>query len=249
MITLNQIIKQFREIATNHKQINTFGFGDLPEIGKEKDIVYPLMWVLQKSSSIDNNDLRLKYQFFFSDLVHKDLSNNDEVLSDQLLTALDVIAQLQHSAYDWEYTQGAQLEPFTGKWSDEVSGWIMDCEVVVPSPYNRCAIPFDPAPLPIESSGFVTIFDTDGNIIDYVSNNGNYILKQYQELSILSGDVNGSNNIFVFNGDVRRVYFNGQLQKKNTDYSLTGSTITLTRTPIDATGGELADWVSADGYK
>lgn len=177
-MTLNQIIKQLREIAQKHKQINTFGFGDLPEIGKTNSITYPLMWVNQQPSTMSDNDLKLRYKIFFCDLVHKDNSNSDEVLSDQLLNALDVVAQLQHPSYEWNYTQSANLEPFYGKWDDEVTGWILDCELDLPNTYNRCAIPFEPdAPLPIEKTGFVTIFDTDGNIIDYVSNDGSYTVQ------------------------------------------------------------------------
>jgi hypothetical protein len=214
MQTLNQVIKQFREIAKNHKQINTFGFGLFPELGKSEAIEYPLMWTVQKPSSINGNDLTLFYEFIFADLVHKDLSNKDEVLSDQQLTALDVLAQLQHPSYEWECSQSASFETFEGRWDDEVTGIVMSISVVISNPYNRCAIPFEPTPTPIVGSGVVTIFDSDGNIIDYVSNNGSYTVnvgltcETLQDCTFIislqeqiNGIVNPTSNVIPINVD------------------------------------------------
>ena len=58
--TINQIVKQLEAIATNHEQINTFGFGQMPEFGKSTPIVYPVMWVVQLPSNINGNDLSLR---------------------------------------------------------------------------------------------------------------------------------------------------------------------------------------------
>ena len=175
-MTINQVIEQLREIAINHKQINTFGFNDFPEYGKSESITYPVMWVKQLPSSVDGNNLNLKYRLLFADLVHKDDSNQDEVSSDQMQTALDVIAQLQHPDYEWVYNATSNLEPVFGTLDDEITGWLIDIDLVLDNPYNRCAIPFDPSPTPEEEIGFVTIYDVDGiTVIDRVSNNSYWI--------------------------------------------------------------------------
>lgn len=176
-MTLNQVQAQLREIATNHQQINTFGWGELPELGKSSDVVYPLMWVVQQPSNVDGNNLRLRYKIVFADLVLKDISNEDDVLNDQMQIALDVVAQLNHPDYEWQFENKGSFENFYNEYDDIVTGWVLDCELIIDSPYNRCAIPFDPSPTPETEIGFVTIYDTDGiTVVDRVSNNGYYVL-------------------------------------------------------------------------
>ena len=212
MSTINQIVTQLEAIATNHEQINTFGFGQMPEFGKSTPIVYPVMWVVQLPSSINGNDLVLKYQFLFADLVHKDLSNETEVSSDQMLTALDVIGQLQHPDYEWFYDSQSDLQPVYAKLDDEITGWEITCSLTINSPYNRCAIPFSTAPLPENESGFVTIFDTDGvTVVDYVSNNSYYVLTG-------GGGCGGDYEIYV----------NGNLDQSGTSVDLTIETFNIT---------------------
>jgi len=188
-VTINQVVRQLRAIATAHKQINTFGFGQIPEYGKGGGMVYPVWWVQQLPSNVDGNDLRLKYRFLFADLVHKDLTNETDVSNDQMLTALDVIAQLQHPDYEWIYNAQSSLEPVYGKLDDEVTGWICELELVIANPYNRCAIPFSTSPMTEEEIGFVTIYASDGiTVVDRVSNNGWYVL---------TGGGGGSYEIYV----------------------------------------------------
>lgn len=176
-MTLNQVQAQLREIATNHQQINTFGWGELPELGKSSDVVYPLMWVVQQPSNVDGNNLRLRYKIVFADLVLKDISNEDEVLNDQMQIALDVVAQLNHPDYEWQFENKGSFENFYNEYDDIATGWVLDCELIIDSPYNRCAIPFNPSPTPETEIGFVTIYDTDGiTVVDRVSNNGYYVL-------------------------------------------------------------------------
>jgi len=178
-MTLNQVITQLNTIATNHNQINTFGFNDMPEYGKETSIVYPVMWVTQLPSNVNGNELNLKFRILFADLVHKGEENQDDVSSDQMQTALDVIAQLQHPDYEWFYSSISNLEPITGKLDDEISGWVIDVNLMIDNAFNRCQIPFTPSPTPENPNGFVTIYAIDGTTVQAeVSNNSYWINTQ-----------------------------------------------------------------------
>jgi hypothetical protein len=197
-MTLNQVQAQLREIATNHQQINTFGWGELPELGKSSDVVYPLMWVVQQPSNVDGNNLRLRYKIVFADLVLKDISNEDDVLNDQMQIALDVVAQLNHPDYEWQFENKGSFENFYNEYDDIVTGWVLDCELIIDSPYNRCAIPFDPSPTPETEIGFVTIYDTDGiTVVDRVSNNGYYVLTggTCADATVENSDVSYTNTV------------------------------------------------------
>ncbi len=71
MLTLNNVITNLESIATSHKQINNFGFGDIFEINASGDITYPLMWVVPNDASINGGDRSLKFTFIFCDVVKK----------------------------------------------------------------------------------------------------------------------------------------------------------------------------------
>ena len=55
-ITYNQMIKEFQDFATAHKQINEFGNGDLWEVVQHdsllKDFNYPLLFVQDSPATI-----------------------------------------------------------------------------------------------------------------------------------------------------------------------------------------------------
>ena len=55
ILTYNQILKEFKTFATNHKQIQNFGNGDLWEIVEHNqlaDFNYPLFWVADQPANL-----------------------------------------------------------------------------------------------------------------------------------------------------------------------------------------------------
>ena len=142
--TLNQIVKKLETIATNHKQINSFGFGDLWEYTVSAN-VHPIFWVELNTAQIDVADQSFKYNFsfYFLDLVHKDETNETEVLSDQALIAQDVYTLLtdDDEADNFLLDNSAAIEFFTEKTDDEVSGCKMDVSIKTFMSRNECEIP------------------------------------------------------------------------------------------------------------
>lgn len=143
MYTINQIIKTFEDIASAHKQIADFGYGDIWEVGASREINYPVMWVNVQPASSNGKELTYKFNLIFMDLVKKDESNELEVLSDQILIALDVLSTLDNPANQDNFIMNrtSSFEPFTERFDDEVSGWSVSVEIRVPITYDRCQIP------------------------------------------------------------------------------------------------------------
>lgn len=197
MYSLNQIKKVLEDIATNHKQINSFGFGDIWEY-TAKPQVHPIMWAELKESNITvtEKQLFLSFSLYFMDLVNKDERNETEVLSDQLFTATDVISLLWSQTYEDVFFFGAdvQLTPFTEAHDDEVSGW--KCDVTFRIPYLRdtCYIPSSSIP-PITGDDFVRIIDQDGNVIANVPCGGAY------SVLVFSG-IDGGNATTVYTNSI-----------------------------------------------
>lgn len=144
-MTLNQIVSSLETIASNHLLINTFGFGDLWEVASSGDITYPLMWAVLDGVDISTKDKTEIYKFslLFMDAVKGGEVNETEVLSDQLSTAKDVLAQLKHPTYIWAFQDNvSSLEDFTERFVDSVAGWKMNVELKLPFTSNRCAAPY-----------------------------------------------------------------------------------------------------------
>lgn len=142
MQTFNQIITAFQTIATAHKQINTFGVGDIWEIETSGTITYPLMWAQPDISRVEENVFVSSWKLLFMDIIHKDERNENDVLSDMELVALDIIAQLQSPSYEFDFNaNGIILERFTERFTDYVGGVMINVELRIPYNADRCAIP------------------------------------------------------------------------------------------------------------
>ena len=64
IITYNQIMKEFKTFATNHKQINSFGNGDLWEVverDKLQAFNYPLLWMQDNGSSVQDKAITFNF--------------------------------------------------------------------------------------------------------------------------------------------------------------------------------------------
>lgn len=143
MWTLNQIINKLQTIATNHKQINDFGFGDLWEVEQDRPLKGAAMWAVLRSATRDRKILTISITLVFMDLVNPDERNETEVLSDQLLTATDVLTLLddEDSANDFTIELTSNLDPFTERFSNEWTGWTCDVSFKLNYLSALCEVP------------------------------------------------------------------------------------------------------------
>ena len=138
----NSIIKLFRDIATSHKQINSFGVGDdVDAVSSGGDApLYPRMYVTPhpfKGCVVQQNTVVWTFNVQCFDVVSRDLSNRDEVLSDTNLILQDVIRILRE-----QYAIGnSTLLPFTEKHEDSVYGWSSDLSLETPLGQGVCDVP------------------------------------------------------------------------------------------------------------
>lgn len=142
MVTFNQINKAFNNIAVAHKQINTYGIGDIWEIATSGDIRYPMMWAKPENGRLETNIYVSSWTLIFMDLVDNGERNENDVLSDQELIALDVVALLKDHEYEFEFDYtGASIERFTERFKDKVAGVLLRIDIRVPFTADRCQVP------------------------------------------------------------------------------------------------------------
>jgi hypothetical protein len=181
MLTLNQIIKLFEDKKANHVQLSngTFYFGDPWEFGQSNEITYPFWGCVLNNSTINGNDSTTTFQMFFCDLVHKDEGNETDVLSDLQLIAMDIYSQLKYDLenyYDATVNTTAQLNDFTSRFNDEVSGWELTLEVKQFYDQSVCST------ISSGNAGKVLILDQDGNTIATLNPNSTYTVTQLTTL-------------------------------------------------------------------
>lgn len=151
MKSLNQIIAELEAFANVHYQIHTFGHGDVWEIApNSSEIVYPVLWFVPQGATTGLREVTNNFTVLCMDLVRSGEENETEVLSDTLQIILDVVSyyRQQHGeAYIVEF--GSNIQPFTERDPDMLSGHSITVSIRQPFNYSECAIPFSAAPTPI----------------------------------------------------------------------------------------------------
>jgi len=154
--TFNEVVKQIEDWSSAHKQINHFKLGDPWEFNTSGTTQFPAMLLQPQASSMTEKTFTYNFTAFFMDLVDNEERNENEVLSDMQLIALDFAAQLNHPDYEWEFDKsGSSMVPFTERFDEELSGWTIEVAIKIPFDYNRCQIPQTALNIPVSSSSTV----------------------------------------------------------------------------------------------
>lgn len=142
--TLHQTIDKIKAIANDHAQINSFGYGELSDVDATKGYTMPLCWAVEQQSNISGRVLSNSVMIIVMDLVHKDLSNALEVVSNTQQILTDIIAEMQSPENQALFEVNADsvgLTPFQDRFDDEVSGWYCTLNIETSYLQDRCAVP------------------------------------------------------------------------------------------------------------
>ena len=200
MITLNQDIELFKNFALKHKGINSFYFGDESEADTNVEIVYPFMNVILQGSSVTDNVVSRKYMIVISDLVNKDISNINQVLSDTERLCYDVpsyLRQVRNSGYlgAFKFDANIALTDFTERNDDDVSGHYFDLTISSAVGNDGCNLPISSGNIldnnyiyvggtinQIVGNFQVDIKDQNGNTLQTFTTSGTYTVEVLQQI-------------------------------------------------------------------
>ena len=156
-VTLKNLIDLFSGLCDQHASIKSFSFGDIWEIDvSERNYVVAHLSIENAQYSI--NELKYDFKFYVMDLVSKDESNENDVLSDTLQTIGDILSRLLNDRnmgidIDSDYRimeNNIPCQPFTERFDDDVSGWVADISIIVSFDYSACQNDVDSVQDPIE---------------------------------------------------------------------------------------------------
>ena len=256
--TFNQIYDVFRYIAENHVFINSFSFvTELHEIAASTDTLYPALIVMPEGATTESNLLHYKFNIIVADLVHKDESNENEVLSDTLQTLLDIKAWLTNNQCNgFTLKKESTITPFTERWDDEVSGHVGNFELEIWNTDSLCALP---GLVPCSGSNGLTNIDTTSPCSQigclsagtisvnnfYISGDTIYEYIDNYFYNIVSGVTNGT-NIGSGTGEVYKNKLNNQLRFRTLSAGTFIDSITTETNTVTINAAEQPDtyWIS-----
>jgi hypothetical protein len=148
-MTLNQVVKRIETLALGHKQVRAFRKGLVTDFFADKTTQYPAVCLqdVNGSISLSGHASSLSYKMFIADLIHVSedtKSNEQDVQSDMVSIAMDLLAQMNHGNYDdWKISADNALTLFSENENDLQAGCIIDFTVSFMYTQNICQIPTD----------------------------------------------------------------------------------------------------------
>ena len=145
-VTYKQILTDLENIANSHRQINSYGFGDLKQLTMDVQTkvepLYTRMYVIPSNTTLDQNELTYNFQIIITDRLKPDYSNQRDVMSDTLEICKDIFTRLYLSSY--QAVWNASVSPFLENYETILAGWTMNITITQPFDYNRCELPERP---------------------------------------------------------------------------------------------------------
>ena len=171
-INFKTFIDDFQLLAEHHKQINSFGWGDLDEFSYNVDSrdkqdnptynppYYPYMFVVPNNAIQEFGFMTYEFNIIIGDIVDRDLENMIDGWSDTNQIMDDIISQFRLSVTDslgnfnekYYLDESVECTPFIEKYDDMLIGWTATLRIKVKTPLDRCDAAFDvmtgPEPTP-----------------------------------------------------------------------------------------------------
>jgi hypothetical protein len=148
--TYHKIIDLLKQAQQQSPRMNSFGQGDIVYFADSMSgntIQYPLMFATPLAMTYDENTTTYQMSIIFADIVHTDLSNEIDVVSDMELEARSLLSQIKRGFLqdDIDITLPATSTPFFERFNDHVGGVVLDVALIVFEDINACE-PYPPCP-------------------------------------------------------------------------------------------------------
>jgi hypothetical protein len=145
-MTLNGLINRIRTTATSHALIKYFYFGTADDFLQMNDVPKHVSVLLTLKSAQFVGDRQSQTEVSFSisvmDWSGIEVTGQADLWNDTLLIAHDLLASLKdESANDFTILEGITLTPFNEKFTDNLTGWMMELTFTYDTELDRCAIP------------------------------------------------------------------------------------------------------------
>jgi len=151
-VTYHKIIDLLESVQQASPRMKSFAQGDIVYFADSMSgntIQYPLMFAPPLAMSYDENTTTYQMSIIFADIVHTDLSNEVDVVTDMELEARNLLSQIKRGTLidKVDCVLPATSTPFFERFNDHVGGVVLDVSLVVFEDINAC----EPYPSPTVS--------------------------------------------------------------------------------------------------
>ena len=165
-LNLKNIVDDFRLLADRHKQINSYGFGDLDEFSYQVDRrdkqenrsdqapYYPYLYVIPANVIQEFGFMTYEFNLIMSDIMKRDMDNMTDILSDTLQMMNDVVSMFRlsyteaHGNYNEFYfvDDAITMIPFIEQYEDLLCGYSATIRIKTKTYLDRCSAAFNDFP-------------------------------------------------------------------------------------------------------
>jgi hypothetical protein len=151
-VTYHKIIDLLESVQQASPRMKSFAQGDIVYFADSMSgntIQYPLMFATPLAMSYDENTTTYQMSIIFADIVHTDLSNEVDVVTDMELEARSLLSQIKRGTLidKVDCILPASSTPFFERFNDHVGGVVLDVSLIVFEDINAC----EPYPSPTVS--------------------------------------------------------------------------------------------------
>ena len=183
--TLNQLMREFSEIATAHQQIKTYFQGDFFDAISRDAVEYPMMVATLQPGSLGDGFVQVNVIITICDKYNiQEYRQINEVHSDCLSICNDIKITMQQ--YRWTEFSDINFtiatDPFIQRSQDVTAGWSMNVSLNVFDDGNWCDLPMDGYdfengnPPPSGDCYPATVTNSNGSFTQSIPSGDTYIL-------------------------------------------------------------------------
>lgn len=231
MLTLNQNIEILKNFTSKHRSLNSYFHEGVNKLSLNNDTpIYPKFESILESLDTTNDIFSVKFKIFISDLVKKDNTNRDIVISDCSLIANDFLYYVRKIVRDgilpgFKCQKDIQLTDYVESGTDEESGIYFDFTMSGHVGNYSCNLPIN-----------------SGNVLD---NNYIYVGGQFtpitNNMSFITETFTYDGNPFTLSHtplNILTLFLGASVLFETDDYTKAGNSITI-NSPIAENGDKI----------
>lgn len=145
--TFNDITNTIKDLCKSHKMVHSFNLGEtLKDIDFDDENTspeYPFIYLQPISTTLNEGSMTTTYTMLVMNLVDAEQGNYNQVQSDMLNIGMDIIYTLMIQYNDFEIGLPINVNYFTERFNNEISGVNITFNIESPIDINTCLLPFN----------------------------------------------------------------------------------------------------------
>jgi len=147
--TYRDVVKQMRNICSNHPAIETFRVGpasmiEIPTQDQPTSAKYPYVMLIPQPATLDGRSTQFDFDLVVMDLSKDVLDLEERVHSSTMEILRDILAaytMTKWSTIDYNITLPITATPFVEGFNNSVAGWTAQISIEAKSPFDKCNNP------------------------------------------------------------------------------------------------------------